>query len=265
MDTELLKTFLEVQKTRHFGKAAENLYLTQSAVSFRIRQLEQSLGVALFTRFRNNIQLTSAGELLLPHARAVIQAMIAAKQQLLLQSGRPVPSQWYIANELAFLLQQLPTWPVSALHTLQVHILSATAAIQEPLQRTDGYIGFAANNSISESTVRYSLGLLKLLAVASKPSSDYEVRWEIPTPLAQLSDAQVGFASSDVYLIRNYLKCNAAQGYLPEPIVITEDFNQIDVEPIWLEICAFAPMSAEWPAALAQQLQDAKLLYSTRG
>ena len=75
MDTELLKTFLEVQKTRHFGKAAENLYLTQSAVSFRIRQLEQSLGVPLFNRFRNNIQLTVAGEMLLLHAQAVLSAI----------------------------------------------------------------------------------------------------------------------------------------------------------------------------------------------
>lgn len=46
MDTELLRTFIEVSKTRHFGRAAENLYLTQSAVSFRIRQLEQQLGSA---------------------------------------------------------------------------------------------------------------------------------------------------------------------------------------------------------------------------
>ncbi len=45
MDTELLKTFLEVSRTRHFGRAAESLYLTQSAVSFRIRQLENQLGV----------------------------------------------------------------------------------------------------------------------------------------------------------------------------------------------------------------------------
>lgn len=44
MDTELLKTFLEVSRTRHFGRAAESLYLTQSAVSFRIRQLENQLG-----------------------------------------------------------------------------------------------------------------------------------------------------------------------------------------------------------------------------
>ncbi len=62
MDTELLKTFLEVSRTRHFGRAAEALYLTQSAVSFRIRQLENQLGVNLFTRHRNNIRLTSAGE-----------------------------------------------------------------------------------------------------------------------------------------------------------------------------------------------------------
>ena len=40
LDTDLLKTFLEVTKTRHFGRAAEHLFLTQSAVSFRVRQLE---------------------------------------------------------------------------------------------------------------------------------------------------------------------------------------------------------------------------------
>ena len=51
MDTELLKTFLEVSRTRHFGRAAESLYLTQSAVSFRIRQLENQLGVNLFIHF----------------------------------------------------------------------------------------------------------------------------------------------------------------------------------------------------------------------
>lgn len=82
MDTELLKTFLEVQRTRHFGKAAENLYLTQSAVSFRIRQLEQQLGVNLFSRYRNNIQLTAAGERLLPHAEAMLLALQRARQDV---------------------------------------------------------------------------------------------------------------------------------------------------------------------------------------
>ncbi|ENL9618699.1 HTH-type transcriptional regulator HdfR [Salmonella enterica] len=82
VDTELLKTFLEVSRTRHFGRAAEALYLTQSAVSFRIRQLENQLGVNLFTRHRNNIRLTTAGEKLLPYAETLINTWQAARKEV---------------------------------------------------------------------------------------------------------------------------------------------------------------------------------------
>ncbi|MFY8273475.1 LysR family transcriptional regulator [Pseudoalteromonas sp. SSDWG2] len=84
MDIDLLKTFIEVASTRHFGRAAENLYITQSAVSFRIRQLEQSLGVNLFLRQRNNIQLTPPGERLLPHAKMIVTGVQRAKQDVAL-------------------------------------------------------------------------------------------------------------------------------------------------------------------------------------
>ncbi|MBB1428084.1 HTH-type transcriptional regulator HdfR [Shewanella sp. SG44-2] len=84
MDTDLLKTFLEVSRTRHFGKAAENLYLTRSAVSFRIKQLENILGLELFERLRNNIQPTPAGERMLGHAEAVLNAWERAKQDIIL-------------------------------------------------------------------------------------------------------------------------------------------------------------------------------------
>ncbi|MFU2315439.1 HTH-type transcriptional regulator HdfR [Rahnella sp. PCH160] len=82
MDTELLKTFLEVSRTRHFGRAAESLYLTQSAVSFRIRQLETQLGANLFTRHRNNIRLTPAGERLLPYAENLMSTWQLAKKEV---------------------------------------------------------------------------------------------------------------------------------------------------------------------------------------
>lgn len=82
MDSELLKTFLEVSRTRHFGRAAETLYLTQSAISFRIRQLENQLGVNLFTRHRNNIRLTTAGERLLPYAENLMNTWLAAKKEV---------------------------------------------------------------------------------------------------------------------------------------------------------------------------------------
>jgi DNA-binding transcriptional LysR family regulator len=82
LDTELLKTFLEVSRTRHFGRAAESLYLTQSAVSFRIRQLENQLGANLFTRHRNNIRLTPAGKRLVPYAESLMSTWQLAKKEI---------------------------------------------------------------------------------------------------------------------------------------------------------------------------------------
>lgn len=87
LDTELLKTFLEVRKTRHFGRAAQNLYITQAAVSARIKQLEESLGAKLFIRRRNNIQLSSEGERLVPHAKMMLLALARAKQDLALEDS----------------------------------------------------------------------------------------------------------------------------------------------------------------------------------
>ncbi len=80
MDIDLLKTFLEVHRTRHFGRTAENLYLTQSAVSARIRLLEETLGAPLFTRTRNDIQLTPAGARLLKYAESILNAWNRARQ-----------------------------------------------------------------------------------------------------------------------------------------------------------------------------------------
>lgn len=71
MDIRFLTTFLEVTRTRHFGKAADNLYLTQSAVSARIKLVEEYFGTPLFIRNRNSIQLTSAGEKLIPYAQSL--------------------------------------------------------------------------------------------------------------------------------------------------------------------------------------------------
>lgn len=82
MNTDLLRTFLEVAKTRHFGHAAENLFLTQSAVSSRVKQLEAMVGMPVFTRQRNNILLTTAGERLLPHAESLLASWQLAIQEV---------------------------------------------------------------------------------------------------------------------------------------------------------------------------------------
>lgn len=81
MDTEHLRTFLEVARSRHFGKAASSLNITQSAVSARIKLLESTLGTELFSRKRNDIQLTTAGKRLLYHAETIVAAWARARQE----------------------------------------------------------------------------------------------------------------------------------------------------------------------------------------
>jgi DNA-binding transcriptional LysR family regulator len=68
MKIELLKTFLEVGATLHFRIASENLFITQSAVSARIKLLEDELGVLLFDRSRKHLKLTPEGNRLIKHA-----------------------------------------------------------------------------------------------------------------------------------------------------------------------------------------------------
>lgn len=89
MDILLLKTFLEVAKRKHFGQAAERLFVTQSAVSARIKQLEITLGVELFVRKRNDIHLSEAGKRLLRHAEGIVRGWEKARQELALDRGYP--------------------------------------------------------------------------------------------------------------------------------------------------------------------------------
>lgn len=85
MDIELLKTFLAVRKIRHFGQVAQQMSITQAAVSLRIKQLENLLGAPLFVRFRNNLQLTETGERLVNYAENIVGEWERAQQDISLR------------------------------------------------------------------------------------------------------------------------------------------------------------------------------------
>jgi DNA-binding transcriptional LysR family regulator len=82
VDIRFLTTFLEVAETRHFGRAAENLYLTQSAVSARIKLLEEYFNTTLFIRNRNSMQISPAGEKLIPFAQELSDTLSKARKTL---------------------------------------------------------------------------------------------------------------------------------------------------------------------------------------
>lgn len=82
MDTQNLQAFLLVAETGSFSMAAEQLHLTQPAVSKRVALLEERLQRSLFDRIGRNISLTEAGEALLPHAKRIAQELLFAVQSV---------------------------------------------------------------------------------------------------------------------------------------------------------------------------------------
>jgi LysR family transcriptional regulator, flagellar master operon regulator len=88
MDTEVVRTFLEIVAQRNFGVAAERLNVAQTTVSARIRLLEEHLGRPLFIRNKTGATLTSAGEQLLRYAPTFVQLWERARHQVALPANK---------------------------------------------------------------------------------------------------------------------------------------------------------------------------------
>ena len=79
MDLYQLAYFRKVAQTRSISRAAEELLITQPAVSKQIRALEEELGEKLFDRIGKRIFLTKTGEVLLSHVEKILRAVDEAK------------------------------------------------------------------------------------------------------------------------------------------------------------------------------------------
>ena len=72
MDTEAVRSFVRAAELGRLQRAADELGLTQQAVSKRIAALERELGVRLFDRTARGVELTLDGRAFLPHGRSIV-------------------------------------------------------------------------------------------------------------------------------------------------------------------------------------------------
>ncbi|MDQ2646859.1 MAG: LysR substrate-binding domain-containing protein [Myxococcota bacterium] len=78
LELRTLRYFVAVAEQKHFGRAALEVGIAQPPLSRQIQRLEQNLGFSLFDRSRRKIELTAAGEVLLGHARSLLDAVETA-------------------------------------------------------------------------------------------------------------------------------------------------------------------------------------------
>ena len=82
MNRNQLRYFVSAAEHRSFTKAAEQYYISQTAVTQQIQQLEQTLGCELFDRSTRPVSLTSAGKSFLLDAKAILERMSRAQERV---------------------------------------------------------------------------------------------------------------------------------------------------------------------------------------
>lgn len=236
MDIELLKTFIEVTRTRHFSRAADNLFLTPAAVSARIRQLEQTLGVSLLHRIRGNIQMTPEGERLLPHAQQLVATWQQAREDVTLKAEQKqrlslgaTADLWryFMKQQIGNIQRQLPTL------ALRLEAYSPPELIERLLAGQLDLIIIAEPNRQTGLTSS-KIGQLSLTLVSTQPDtsvrdasiSDYvHVDWG--AAFDQFHAKRLGDRKAMVYTNQGGVALDVLQqvggnAYLPESLLESE-------------------------------------------
>jgi DNA-binding transcriptional LysR family regulator len=134
LDITTARTFLEIVKTGSFVRAAGNLNITQTAVSARIRGLEQQLDRKVFIRNKAGARLTPAGDQFLRFATSLVQIWDRARRSVATAPGKETVvtigaelSQWnpLMRHWLMWMRREHPELAISA------HIDSAERLMEE--------------------------------------------------------------------------------------------------------------------------------------
>ena len=143
MDINLARTFLEIVATGNFQRAAERLHVTQTAVSARVRTLEELLGRKLFLRNKSGASLTSAGEQFLRFAQTLVQVWERARHQVAVPPGRRAVVT--VGGELSLWNPLLLDWLLWMRHAAPQLALRAEVGLPESLinQVAEGILDIA--------------------------------------------------------------------------------------------------------------------------
>ena len=154
-----LKVFRVVADTLNFRRAADELHLTQPAITSQIKSLEEGLGIALFDRISRDIRLTPAGTTLLQYVRrieAISNDAVAALATFGGQEGIEIS--------------------IGASHTIAVYLLPRLLlTLQKDWPKLRIHIMGGSTNEILHALTMHQIGVGLIEAPAFRPDLKIEV------------------------------------------------------------------------------------------
>src|SRR6185437_12477212 len=82
MELRQLQYALQIAAERNFSRAADKLHIAQPSLSQQLSKLEQELGLLLFRRTTNSVELTQAGQVFVDKAQEILDAVEQLKQEM---------------------------------------------------------------------------------------------------------------------------------------------------------------------------------------
>lgn len=258
MNINQLKYFIAVAEYRSFTKAANQYYISQTAITQQIHALEEQMGVSLFDRTRRPITLTPAGNVFLIEAKAIVERMNTALSRVhdastgLVGTLRIGYTKGYERSNLSNILRNF--------HLDYPNILITcyrcdTDMLAAGLFNNDYDMIFTwdSTNILQEDTIEYKLMELAPLSVALYNShplarrnslSRRELKGE---PILYMSPS----GSPESYGDNHFLELYRQAGYQPNIL-----FRSSDIESILMMVAAEEGISI-LPSYVTNKLTDA--------
>lgn len=211
-----LEALLVLAETLHFGKAAEQLHVSQPALSKRIRRMEDRIGGPLLVRGYRDVQLTEAGRLLASRGRHLV-AEASATLALTQRAARGEAGLLRIGFGIASILELLPAMLQRfrrAHPDVQISLRDMSTPNQiDALIRGDIDVGFIRHRAANNDQLRMRHVLDERLVAAVGPHS----RWSAEAGLrAMASEPFVIISRSTSASFHDHaLSVCAAAGFAP--------------------------------------------------
>jgi LysR family transcriptional regulator, hydrogen peroxide-inducible genes activator len=139
MELQQLRYFCAIADTGSFTRAAQQTHVSQPSLSQQLRKLEDELGARLFDRLGRTVQLTEAGRLFLPNARAVLRDLEAARSDVIerkMSIGGPISigviptiAPYFLPPILATFSRKYPEARVSVAEEITPFLLERLRAV----------------------------------------------------------------------------------------------------------------------------------------
>lgn len=192
MDFKALETFVWIARLRSFRAAAQHLYTTQPAVSARVANLEQQLGIELFDRTGRRVTLTAKGRDLLDYA----ERLLALRSDMVSAVASPNAIQGVI--RLGVVETIAHTWLPQLIEQLNRSYPAITLELD-----VDTSVSLVDKLIAREVDIAFLMGPINQPDFINHPLSNYHLVW-VANPRIELPEEPVPLASLAKWPIITY-------------------------------------------------------------